>query len=123
MPRTEYNKLVRDKIPDIIAKNGGVAQVSTLTTGRYITALYKKVLEEFAELIDAVKAADAEETLSGSDAILEELADVTEVLHAIIRIHGLTPDAVDAKRLAKRHDRGGFEKRVYLEYVDEEEKK
>lgn len=124
MPRKEHNKLVRDKIPDIIAKNGGVARVKTLDhDGRYCVELYKKFQEEFRELLNETEKLDLVHSTKASDAVLEELADVVEVMHAIIRIHGLTPDAVDAKRLIKRHERGGFEKRIYLECVDEEEEK
>ncbi len=123
MPRKEYNKLVRDKIPDIIAKNGGVASVKTLDDNNFRVELYKKLLEELHELVVAVKLDNAEISKQTLGNILEELADVVEVIHAITRMHGLTTDAVDAKRLVKRQQRGGFEKRVYLEYVDEEDEK
>lgn len=120
MPRTEHNKLVRDKIPDIIAKNGGVASVKALGENDFRVALYQKLLEELHELVVAVKLDNAEVSTQTLGNILEELADVMEVMHAIVRIHGLSMDVIDAKRVAKRHERGGFEKRVYLEYVDEE---
>lgn len=123
MPRKEYSKLVRDKIPDIIAKNGGVAQTHTIDRDdNFCIALYEKLHEEFQEFLKEIRKIDITTSTIASDAMLEELADIAEVLHAIIRIHGLTPDAVDAKRLVKRHERGGFEKRIYLEYVDEEER-
>lgn len=124
MPRTEHNKLVRDKIPDIIAKNGGVAHTHVIeSNGRYCVALYKKFKEEFVELLDEVEKLELDVSTKASSGVLEELADMVEVVHAIVRSHGLTMDTVDAKRVAKRHERGGFEKRIYLEYVDEGEEK
>ncbi len=123
MPRKEYNKLVRDRIPDIIEKSGGVASVRMIDhDGRYCIALYKKLQEEFHELFSELEKLDLAISTKASNGVLEELADMVEVIHAIARIHGLSMDTVHAKRLAKRHDRGGFEKRVYLEYVDEEER-
>lgn len=121
MPRQEHNKLVRDRIPEIIAKNGGVASVKTLDhDGRFVVALYKKVREELYELLCEVEKLELETTAKGSNGVLEELADVMEVMHALIRMHGFSTEFVEAKRVAKRHDRGGFDKRLFLEYVDEE---
>lgn len=120
MPRTEHNKLVRDRIPDIIAKNGGVAHTHTIESdGRYCVELYRKFKEEFVEFLDEVEKVELETSTKASNGMLEELADMMEVMHAIVRIQGLSMDVIDAKRVAKRHERGGFEKRVYLEYVDE----
>ncbi|MEV4456153.1 nucleoside triphosphate pyrophosphohydrolase [Microbispora sp. NPDC049633] len=96
-------KLVRDKIPDIIRRDGREPVVTVLDEVAFREALLAKLLEESAELSEAPPAQ-----------VPEEIADVLEVLHALARVHG--QDWRDIERLAdaKRAERGGFHDRVYL---------
>ena len=71
-----FNKLVRDKIPDIIKSNGENSITRVLEDEEYRKELYKKLLEETDEVI---KSQNMEETL-------EELADVLEVLKSIAEL-------------------------------------
>ena len=101
-----YNKLVRDKIPEIIEKSGKTCTVETLTDEKYITLLDAKLTEELAEYQES-KA-------------LEELADLLEVMGAVVKARGYTWDELTTLRKKKREEHGGFEKRVLLKEVVEE---
>jgi predicted house-cleaning noncanonical NTP pyrophosphatase (MazG superfamily) len=100
-------KLVRDKIPDIIRASGRTPRVTTLGTHDYRTALCAKLREEVAELLAA----------HGAD-VIEEAADILEVLTAIVAEHGATIDSIVDIARSKREQRGGFEMRLWLESVD-----
>ena len=97
-------KLVRDRIPDIIREAGGDPTTTLLGDEDYTEALRLKLLEEVEELL----AAPAEKRI-------EEVADVVEVLEAMVQDYGLDWDEVEAEGLRKRHERGGFEGRVWLD--------
>ena len=101
-------KLVRDKIPDIIRASGRTARVTTLPADAYRTALKEKLREEVAELT----AADT------ADRVIEEAADVLEVLTAIVAVHGATLDSIVDVARRKRAERGGFDMRLWLDGVD-----
>ena len=100
-----HNKLVRDRIPEIIERGGGHPAVRTLDTDEYLCELDRKLAEEVEEYLE-----------SGS---LEELADVSEVLAAILRARGYTAEEPIVTMDKKRKERGGFAERIYLEYVEE----
>ena len=97
-----FNKLVRDKIPEIIEANGDVPQYHIIECDdEYLQELLKKDVEEGRELAE--------------DTNLEELADKLEVIYAIAKAKGFTPEQVEATRLTKLEARGGFDKRIFLE--------
>ncbi len=101
-------KLVRDRIPDIIRASGRRPRVTTLTAEAYRAALHDKLREEVDELIAA----------TASDALIEEAADVLEVLQTIVAEHGVTlADIVEAAR-RKRAQTGGFDMRLRLDGID-----
>jgi predicted house-cleaning noncanonical NTP pyrophosphatase (MazG superfamily) len=98
-----FQKLVRDNIPDIIGKNGDRAIVRRLSESEYKVELDKKLLEETNEYLAAGNT--------------EELADIVEVIHAILALNGIGLDRFEEIRLRKRSKNGGFENRLYLESV------
>jgi len=100
-----YNKLIRDRIPEIIAKDRHESKVRVLDDDEYVHYLSKKLQEEVDEF---------QESRS-----LEELADILEVVLALAAVEGKTPEDLEVLRLQKREKRGGFEKRVFLEWVVE----
>jgi predicted house-cleaning noncanonical NTP pyrophosphatase (MazG superfamily) len=102
-----HNKLVRDRIPEIIQADGGRAVTRVLDENGYRLALLEKLTEESREAREASKG-----ELAG------ELADVLEVLQAIAEAHSLTWDEVSAMAERKRDERGGFAGRIFLEYVE-----
>ena len=99
-----YNKLVRDKIPEIIKADGKICKTRILSDEEYIAALEAKLNEEVAEY--------------QADKNLEEMADVLEVLQAICLVRGYSLEELEAMRLKKAVERGGFSEKIFLEYVE-----
>ena len=102
-----YNKLVRDRIPEIIESNGKHCVIETLDADRYIEMLEKKLDEELAEYQESQH--------------LEELADLLEVMGAVVKARGYTWEQLTAVRKKKHAERGGFDKKVFLKEVREYE--
>ena len=94
-------KLVRDRIPEIIRQNSGNPQVRIASGSELDKLIRLKVVEEAQELLN-----------SGED---EEIADVLEVLDALIAHRSIDRMALEDARLRKRHERGGFSKGFVLE--------
>ncbi len=105
-----YKKLVRDRILEIIEKNGHTYTYSILDEAAYQRELRSKLQEELQEYLDAETDKDS----------VEELADLIEVIYALAKIHGASAEALEAVRQQKSEARGGFEKRIFLDQVDEE---
>ena len=100
----EYNKLVRDKIPEIMIGKGCKPVTRILNNEEYILELNKKLLEEVNEYLE-------------SGEVLE-LADITEVLLAILKVKGLSFKEFERIRLDKVDKRGAFEEKIFLEYEE-----
>lgn len=98
-----YNKLVRDGIPEICRANGETPVTEILNDGQYLDALHQKLQEEVQEYLE-------EESL-------EELADIAEVLEAIIKAQGFTVEQLLDCKAKKQAERGGFEKHICLKEV------
>lgn len=105
----KYDKLVRDLIPQKIAAGGEVVRVSRVRAERLVTLLKGKVVEEALELQGA-------ETQS---AVIDEMADVLEVLRALMREIGVTEERVDGVARDKRARRGGFSEGILLHETTE----
>lgn len=105
-----YNKLVRDRIPEIIEANGEKPIIRILEENEYKGELEKKLLEEYNEVL---KAEDSEERI-------EELADMLEVIISLAKLENKSLEDVIKTVSNKREKRGGFEKRIFLERVKKE---
>ena len=103
--KKEYQKLVRDRIPEIIEGTGKRAVCRTLTEDEYLSMLDRKIDEELAEYREAHSP--------------EEMADLLEVLFSEIRARGYDPMQIERIRAEKAASRGGFAKRILLESVEE----
>lgn len=103
--RTVHNKLVRDRIPEIIEASGRTCVAVTLPDDAYIRALDAKLNEELAEYQQSQS--------------LEELADLLEVMGAVVKARGYTWDDLTRVRKEKRVVRGAFDKRIFLKEVIE----
>lgn len=99
-----YNKLVRDKIPEIIESDGKKCVTRALSQEEYLKELRRKLDEEVQEYHE-----------SGDH---EELADILEVVYALATATGCTEDALNTIRQEKAQKRGGFSKRILLETVE-----
>lgn len=98
-----YDKLVRDKIPEIIEGSGKRCEVEVVSDEVALDYLYMKLEEETKELLD--------------DKNLEEIADVIEVLFAIASKYGYSEEDVLSKRNKKKNARGGFNDNLVLKNV------
>jgi len=106
MEKTTYNKLVRDMIPEIIEAEGKKAVVETMDDESYIKLLKEKLVEELNEFLESDDVA--------------ELADMGEVMHALLEYKGVSIETFQRIRLEKLEKRGGFKKRLLLKEVIEE---
>ncbi|MBI2268569.1 MAG: nucleoside triphosphate pyrophosphohydrolase [Candidatus Blackburnbacteria bacterium] len=109
MNRKTYNKLIRDRIPEIIKKNNAVPKVSELNDDQFKIALKEKLVEEAKELLEA----------KTDEEILNELSDVLQLLESIALNNNTTIVEVEKQKEKKKIERGGFERKLFLEYVDE----
>ena len=101
----EYDKLIRDRIPEIIEKSGKRCIVEVMDRETYIRYLDRKLNEELADYLE--------------DRSLEELADLLEVIYAAAAAQGCNADELESIRKEKAEKRGGFEKRLRLKGVIE----
>ncbi|MBQ4580635.1 MAG: nucleoside triphosphate pyrophosphohydrolase [Clostridia bacterium] len=100
-----HNKLVRDKIPQIIEASGKTCVTRILPDAEYIAALDMKLQEELDEYL--------------ADGSMEELADLLEVMMACAKARGHDFSEVEAIRREKAGKRGGFAQRIFLESVSD----
>ena len=104
-----YNKLVRDRIPEIIESSGKTCRTSVLSEADYIRMLDRKLTEELAEYQESKS--------------LEELADLIEVIAAAAKSRGCSWEQLLEIRDRKRAQRGGFEERILLLEVTDPQSK
>lgn len=105
-----YNKLVRDRIPEVIESDGKKFSTRILNNEEYIVALKNKSFEELEEYVQAKNDKDA----------IEELADLLEIIRALAECHGATIETVEKVRQLKAEKRGGFKERILLIEVEDE---
>ena len=106
MNKIKYNKLVRDRIPEIIESSGKTCSTEILSPEEYLRMLDAKLDEELAEY--------------HKDQNIEELADLLEVIHAAAIARGYTLEDLEQIRAEKAAKRGTFEKRILLKEVYED---
>lgn len=105
-----YNKLVRDKIPEIIKGKGETPVIRVLDNDEYKKELELKLYEEYKEVLE-----------SNELDRLEELADMIEVIRALTILEGSTLEEVMFIADKKNEKRGSFNEKIYLEKVIEGE--
>lgn len=98
---TRHDKLVRDKIPDIIRSRGTEPVIRLASAQEYEVKLKEKLGEEVAEYL--------------ASGLPEELADIMEVIHALGALTDHDPVKLEDLRVAKAAERGGFRERIILE--------
>ena len=100
----EFNKLVRDGIPEAIVSRGETVALLRVRGEALVAALRRKLVEETFEVLDA----------RTNDQIAEELADVREVSLSIMSELGIGEASVEAARRQKFKKRGGFKEGIML---------
>lgn len=98
-----HNKLVRDKIPEIIKKDEKIPVIKTLNDEEYLKELNKKLVEEVNEYLE--------------DNNVEELADIVEVIYGILNSKNVSIEEFEKIRKSKVDSRGAFLEKIYLEKV------
>ena len=101
----KYNKLIRDRIPEIIEASGKTCVTEVLSDEEYLKMIDAKLDEELAEY--------------HKDENLEELADLLEVIYAAAKARGYTLEELEKVRAEKAEKRGAFEKKLLLKEVIE----
>ncbi len=96
----EYHKAIRDKIPEIILKEGNTCKVKTLTDSEFLKKIEKKLFEEIKEY--------------QQNKSVEELADIVEVVYTIVKLRGVTKKEFEKIRIKKINERGSFKKNLFL---------
>ena len=96
-----FNKLVRDKIPEIIEKEGRKCKYHILDDDEYVKELKKKLNEEVIEFLESDNP--------------EELADILEVVYALGKANCCSEKEINEIRNRKATKRGAFEKKIFLE--------
>lgn len=100
----EYDKLVRDAIPEIIEADGDEPITHVVDGEKYRERLHDKLDEEVAEFHESRDP--------------DELADVLEVVAALADVYDSSESDLDEVRRAKAAERGRFEEGIVLEAVD-----
>lgn len=95
-----YNKLVRDRIPEIIEKSGKKFVIDVMDEEVYKIELNKKLMEEVQEYLE--------------NESVEEIADILEVIYSILKLKGVTIEEVEHIRKQKKATRGGFDQKIKL---------
>lgn len=96
-----YDKLVRDRVPDIIMAKGESCTTHIADEAEYETQLFEKLREETEELV--------------RDRSIGEIADVLEMIDAIAALKKFSQEEIDAVKQKKLEERGGFSGRIVLE--------
>lgn len=98
-----FRKLIRDKMPEIMKAQGKSLQVRVLENDKeYNEALQNKLVEEIQEM------------RQGEDP-KKQIAYFYEIIDALIFLHGIARNEIIAEQKRQRDERGGFEKRLFLE--------
>ncbi len=105
--RRDYHKLVRDQIPEIIRAEGRACETEVLEAEAYRAALRAKLVEEAKEVAGAE-----------GESLAQEVADLYEVIDALLAEHGIDRDRVLAVQQARREQRGGFARRILLRWSE-----
>lgn len=100
-----YNKLVRDRIPEIIEADGKTCITEILTDEEYLKMVDAKLDEELAEY--------------HKDQSIEELADLLEVIYAATKARGYSIEVLEEVRALKANKRGAFDEKIFLIEVTE----
>ncbi|HAC65044.1 MAG TPA: nucleotide pyrophosphohydrolase [Cyanothece sp. UBA12306] len=105
--RQYYHKLVRDKIPEIIAQAGKSYEIKTLSEDEYLQALNNKLLEEAKEVVQAEP-----------EDLLKELGDLFEVIDHILIAYNISRGTIINCQQKRRKERGSFTKRIQLVWTE-----
>lgn len=111
LKRFKVEKLIRDNLPDIMRKKGIGIHERFMDEEEFLVKLKDKLLEEAAEVKNA----------QNLEELIEELGDMLEVIYTLAQLNGISIDEIEKARMAKRHTKGGFDKKIYNRFVEIED--
>lgn len=100
----KYNKLVRDKVPEILAKNKITCKTHVAGRKEYLAKLYKKLNEEIKEFKNKPS--------------INEFIDIVEVVETIGNFYRYEPEQIALRKSIKKFNNGGFDKKIILEETE-----
>ena len=104
-----YKKLIRDRIPEIIENSGSKSKIRTLDDEEYKEELLKKIVEEAKEVL---------ETKGDRKEFIKEIGDVLELIDYLIKVFNLDSEEIEKVKKERKESRGGFDKKLFLEYTE-----
>jgi predicted house-cleaning noncanonical NTP pyrophosphatase (MazG superfamily) len=104
-----HNKLVRDRIPEIITANGETPHYHMVHGEELVHLLFTKLVEEAQEVAEA---------RGNQEEVMKELADVQEVMESLVNELGLLDEEIEQLKLQRREERGGFATGTFLESTE-----
>ena len=105
MGMKKYDKLVRDRIPEIIEKDNCICYYHVADDNEFKIKLHEKLLEEIVEFLENPCA--------------EEIADILEILDAVRMFYDIDLDEIKTKKNRKKLTNGKFNERYILESTKE----
>jgi diadenosine tetraphosphate (Ap4A) HIT family hydrolase/predicted house-cleaning noncanonical NTP pyrophosphatase (MazG superfamily) len=108
LKRFRVEKLIRDHLPEIMHTHGVTVHHRLMNDEEFIARLKDKILEEAEEVKQASNAKE----------MIEELADLLEVVYALALATGTSLDKIEQQRMEKRKAKGGFDRKVYHYHTD-----
>ena len=109
MTRKNYNKLIRDRIPELIEQDGRQYKIKVMPEEEYRQRLAQKLIEE---------ATEAAQSLDSIPDLTKEIADLYEVIDSLIAAYNLDRQQILDLQTHRRTTRGGFTKRLNLLWTD-----
>lgn len=109
MKKIYYNKLVRDKIPQVIKAAGGKAKFKRLTSKKFEKELLAKVEEEAMGL----------QTAKNKKEMASEIADILEIIEAVKKLKKIPNKDIENALRANMERKGGFKKRLFLIWAED----
>lgn len=123
--KKEFNKLVRDKVPNIIIGKAYPFKARKCTDDEFPIELGNKLIEESNEIKEAINKYLASEEKDNPEVkekllnnIIEELVDLKEVEATIQKLFYISADSINTVANLKRGSKGSFEDKIFLEWVE-----
>lgn len=110
MPKFIFDKLVRDKIPDLQRDSGAIPSLRVLTPKEHKEQLINKIIEEAREILPAAR-----------DELASEMADVQQALDDLRDLMGVSAEELARAQALKNDKKGSFKKGIFIDHVERDE--
>lgn len=107
MKKFKFQKLIRDKIPGDIGREGGKVVSRILNDDEYLIELKKKLAEESEELFEA-----------GPEKLVGEISDIQEIIDNMLEVLKIPKSELAKKQKEKNEKYGSFRKRIFVKEIE-----